>query len=259
MDLMEAAEKGFDGAEIEALRSYCDRLGLKYSKNNNADTLRKKLQKAMGEYNETFVGDDEEADAPAAKSKAGKKEDQKLAQAMGLTNLNLRSQGKWGGRRRMIVLHRALEHDSTRPQFFAWGQLHCYVPMGVQCSIPYPIWNILQATTGKRLIRRRKVDEDGRIYFKEEWVPSQRFMYTDMGDDPETMNLPTGMIDMVQRLYALTDQFKGFSERQFRELCSRLKVDAKPDWDAADMRAAVVGACGLESGRVDLSRPEVAA
>lgn len=250
MDLMKAAESGFDGADIDALRAYCDRMGIKYAMNNTADTLRKKLKKALGEYNEVV----EETGDENTESSI----DPKHAEAMGLTNLNLRSQGKWDGKRRKIVLHRAMDHESTFPQFFAWGRLHCYIPFGIEADIPYPIFNILKDTAGSRLIRRRKTDEDGRIFFQEEWVPTQRFMYTDMGDDPDTMHLPDSMRDMVRRLFKVTDEFAGFSERQYRELCTRLLIDIKRTWEAVDMRAAIIARCQLGSGRVDLSRPEAA-
>lgn len=250
MDLKQAAEGGFEGADIDALRAYCDRLGIEYAKSNNAAALRKKLTVALSKYNEQSVGDGEE-DAEIALDKQHR-------EAVSLTQLNLRGQGHWGGRRRIIQLHRAMDHESTFPQFFAWRQLHCYIPFGVVAPLPYPIFNILKDTAGSRLIRRRRTDEEGRIFYVEEWVPTQRFMYTDLGDDPDTANLPVDVRDMVRRLYSLTDEFKGFSARQFRELCTRLTVEVKPTWEDVDMRAAIMTRCKLSATTVDLSRPEAA-
>ena len=244
-----AAETEFAGADLEALRAYCDRIGVKYSKNHNAATLRKLLTAATAEdsshYHEGVVVDDETL------------AEEKRLEILGLVSLSLKPQAGWQGRRRVIQLHRAMAHESTRPQFFAWGRLHCYVPMGHECSIPYPIFNILVDTAGTRLTRKRKVDDEGRIYFQDIWVPTQRFMYSDLGDDPDTVDLPKNMKDMVIRLHGLTDGFAGYSKRQFVEICHRLFISVPETWEVIDMKAAVEAKCGLAAGRVQLGTPDL--
>ena len=249
MDLMKAAENEFKGADLEALRAYCERMGIEYHPNHNADTLRKKLTAALGEYHEVSGDEPGGLEVSSQQRKIQK-----------LVGLNLRPTGTWEGRRRMIQLHRSMSTDNTsRPQFFAWGRLHVYVPFGVPCSIPYPIFNILKDTSGKKLVRKRVVDSEGRIRFEDVWVNNERFMYSDMGDDPETLDRPVSELDRITRLHDLTDGFKGYGERQFRAMCSALHITPKVDWVAEDFSSAVLNRCGLTGSHVDLSAPEEAA
>lgn len=249
MDLMKAAENEFEGADLDALREYCERMGIEYHPNNNADTLRKRLTAALGEYREVSG---EDTDGLGVSS-----QQQKIKALVGI---NLRSTGKWEGRRRMIQLHRSMSNENTsRPQFFAWGRLHVYVPFGVACSIPYPIWNILKDTSGKKMERKRRVDDDGRIRFEEVWVNNERFMYSDMGDDPATAHLPVSELDRISRLHDLTNGFKGYGTRQFRAMCLALHITPQADWEPQDFRNAVLRRCGLTDSHVDLSTPEEAA
>jgi len=245
------AEAKFAGADLDGLRQYCTRLGINFTKSHNATTLRKLLNAAMAEDSKQYteVVSDEDG---------GLSDEERRLEAMNLVGLNLRSQAGWQGRRRTIILHRSMDHESTRPQFFAWGRLHCYVPMGVECSIPYPIFEILKLTAGSRLVRVRKQDEEGRIYFKDKWVPSQRFMFSDLDDDPATLNLPRDMLEMITQLHGLTNGFAGYSERQFKEICSRLTIPIKAEWTEVDMRMAVEAKCGLSTQRVDLGAPDIA-
>ena len=111
MDLKQAAETQFEDSTLDELRQYCDNLGIEYAKNAQGRTLRVKLLKALGEYREEYI--DEGTDTAAA--------DAKRLDAMGLSQLNLRSQGTWGGRRRIVQLHRSMDHESGYPQFLAWG------------------------------------------------------------------------------------------------------------------------------------------
>ena len=249
--ITEAAETGFAGADLEALRAYADTVGLEYTKSHNATTLRKMLAEAMAEgsthYGETVTDNEDEE---------GLAEENRL-KAMGLAKLNLRSQAGWGGRRHMVQLHRAMQHESTRPQFFAWGRLHCYVPMGVPVAIPYPIWEILKLTAGTRLVRKRKVDDEGRIYFEDHWVPNQRFMYSDMGPDPETAHLPKDMLDMITQLHDATNGFEGYSARQLREICLRLSITVPKEWDVTDMHGAIDAKTGHSAGRVNIGEPDL--
>ena len=247
MDLMKAADNQFKGEDLEALRAYCTRLGVEFHPNMNASTLRKKLTAALGEYNEVSDGEREEPLDITTQKNAIRE----------LVSYNLKPAGTWEGKRRMIQLHRSMSHDNTtRPQFFAWGRLHCYVPFGVQCSVPYPIYNILKDTTGKRLERLRKVDDEGRIFFKDNWVSTERFMYSDLGDDPETINRPASERERVAELYQLTGGFANFSERQFRAICLSVHVAPQKEWTVADMKGAIMARCQIAQSHVDLSEGE---
>ena len=247
MDFNKAAENDFRDAELEELRAYCDHIKLEYHPNMNADTLRKKLTAAMGEYRE--LSGDEPGQPLVVPSQQ--------AEIRALVGLNLKPTGRWEGRRRRITLHRSLSHDNTsRPQFFAWGRLHVYVPFGVECSVPYPIFNILKDTTGQKLERKRTVDDEGRIFYRDVWIPSQRFMYADHGDDPDTVRLPESEIDRIARLHRLTDGFAGFSERQYRAICTTLRLTVPVTSGIPGMRGAIEARCGIASSPVDLSTPE---
>jgi len=247
MDLLKAAANEFDGADLDALREYCERLEIEYHPNMNASTLRNKLTAALGEYQELSGKEPgKPLDVPSRKEEIQK-----------LVGYNLKATGSWEGKRRVIQLHRSLSHDNTtRPQFFAWGRLHCYVPFGIQVEIPYPIWNVLLDTAGLRLERKRKVDDEGRIYYKDHWIPSQRFMYSDLGDDPATADRPTGERERISRLYDLTDGFENFSERQFRAICLSVHVSPRETWSVADMKGAIMARCNIAQSAVDLTEGE---
>lgn len=248
MDLNEAAKNDFDGADLDALRTYCDRLDIEYHPNMNALTLRKKLTEALGEYRETHGDEPEGLDVSS-----------KRARIQELVSFNLKATGAWEGKRRMIRLHRSMSHENTtRPQFFAWGRLHVYVPFGQDVAIPYPIFEILKNTTGSKLQRKRRVDDDGRIRFDDEWVPTERFMYSDLGDDPNTINRPENENQRIRMLHDLTNGFEGYGERQFRAMCAALHIRPQEDWGVADFKGAVLQRVGLSQTRVDLSMPEEA-
>lgn len=249
-DLKKAAEHEFAGADLESLREYCDEMGVEYHPNMNADTLRKRLNQALGEYREDAGDDNQPLNIDVSDRQARIKE---------LVSYNLRSTGRWEGKRRVITLTRSMSHDNTtRPQFFAWGRLHCYIPFGERVAIPYPIYQILLDTRGKQLHRKRRVDDEGRVFFEEEWRPTERFMYSDFGDDPETINRPEDERDRLRMLYNLTDGFNGFSTRQFRAMALALHIRPEKDWDAADFKGAVLSRIGMVGSRVDLSTPEEA-
>lgn len=247
MDIQEAAAAGFEGCEREDLLAFCDMLNVEYLPNHNNATLKKRLIAACSEYQEYAVDDTDVVDEteklqlpPAQNADGGLTLEQ-------LAELNLTQQGVWGGRRRLVTLHRAMEHQSTAPQFFAWGQMHVYLPFGTgPHAIPYPIFNILvQAQSGQRLVRKRRVDEDGRVYYVDDWIPSQRFMFTDHGDDPGTAHLPTDLQDQHRRMWEMTKGFDGYSKMQFRELCRRLRIPIGPDITVTDMRILIGQTLGV--------------
>jgi len=246
MDLKTAAENDFEHCERDELVVFCDVLGVEYLPQNNAKALRKKLLEQLGRYTELLAGGTgDDKSAPAFEG-----EDLDVDE---LTSLNLKAQGKWQGRRRRIVLHRAADHVSTFPQFFAWADLHCYIPFGEECAIPFPIWNILDETTrGQRLIRKRRVDEDGRIYYEEVWVNSQRFMFSDLGDDPETAHLPRDMHEQFRWMHHKTDSYDGYSLQQFKDMCRMLKVPLTQDnvrtYKMADYKRRICSTIGLGAG-----------
>lgn len=239
MDLKTAFEKQFVGLGREELLNFCDTLGVAYVPQNNDKSLRKKLLEIMGDYRELLITD--EGVAPAGDAEVPEQLDIDT-----LAQLNLRAQGQWQGRRRNIELHRAFDYESQAPQFFGWGNLHVYVPFGGVNPLPYPIYNILSDTAkGERLVRRRNVDHDGRIFYREEWVPAQRFMFTDHGDDPTTAHLPTDLQHQTRMMWDMSGGFKDYSLLQFRDLCRRLRIPATDEWKGAEMKARIKAVIGL--------------
>lgn len=252
MNFREAAEERFENCERDELVQFCDILGVEYLPQNNAKHLRDKLLAALGEYHEIVNPGSKDQQVFHEPPKELPKLDAKV-----LSGLNLRSQGYWQGRRRRITLHRVMEYESTIfPHFFAWEGLHCYVPFGQQVDIPYSIWNVLQdANRGERIVRKRRVDDDGRVFFVESRVPVQRFMITDHGDTPGTEHLPTDVQDQVRMMWQVTNEFDGYSATQFRAICRLLKITVLEEWKASDMKMAIKRLVGLQEGS-SLSEPE---
>ncbi len=246
MNFKDAAEVKFEESSRDDLVVFCDTLQVEYLPQNNAKSLRKKLLEALGVYHELIVGGeglDSTTVLPQLPSVQQMDVDTLVA-------LNLRSQGKWQGKRRRIVLHRALDYESIIfPQFFAWEGLHVYVPFGVVCDIPWTIWSILtQSNDGKKLYRRRKQDEEGRIHYEDEWLPTQRFMITDYGVTPDTEHLPEDIQHQMRMMWEATDGFDGYSENQFREICRLLRIAIPEEWKTQDMKMQIKRIIGLVAG-----------
>lgn len=242
MNFKSDAENKFKDCDRETLVQYCDMWGLEHKPNHGAAHLRKLLLEGLNQYHETVNL------APGEKAiETNPMPEHKRLTPEEIVGLNLRSQGHWQGKRRRITLHRAMEYESTVfPHFFAWEGLHCYVPFGNPVDIPYAVYNILmEANTGKKLVRKRKVDEEGRIFYEETWVPVQRFMFTDHGVTPETEHLPEDIQDQMRMLWEATNGFDGYSASQFRQICRMLKIRVREDWKSPDMKGAVKRLLGL--------------
>ena len=252
MSFKKAAENQFTDSTRDELAGYCDILEIEYKPQHGVKKLRELLMDAMGMYHEIARVAPGENPVPVEPIP----QHPKLSPAE-LIKLNLRSQGKWQGKRRKITLHRAMEYESTIfPHFFAWEGLHCYVPFGQPVDVPYSIYNVLLAANkGLKLNRKRKVDEDGRIFYEDQWLPTQRFMFTDFGVTPGTEHLPEDVQDQLRQMWHLTDGFDGYSIQQCRQLCRMLKISVREDWRASDMRGAMKRILGLTTTS-ELAAPE---
>ena len=225
MNLRLAAEAKFEGCKRDELVVYCTVLGIEVKEGHNVPHLKKKLMDTLGQYNELNLSDpnDEAVDTKALED-------------MNLADLNLSSTGTWQGKRRIVNLHRAAAYDSSFPLFLAWENLHVYMPYGVTASIPWPIWKILKETSNAlKLIRKRHIDPEGRISYREEWIPDQPYMYTDKGTDPDTVNLPGTIIEAVRMMYNASEGLKTYDKRQLIEVCRRLRIRVKRDWEDRDI------------------------
>lgn len=235
MNLRLAAERKFEGCERDELVVYCQVLGIEVKDGNNAPQLVKKLLDTLGQYNEFNISDP-----------ADTKSTMKQLEDMNLAQLNLSSTGGWQGKRRVVTAHRAAAHDSTYPLFLGWENLHVYLPYGVKASLPWPIWKILEGTTeAKKMISKRHIDDEGRVSYRQFWVPDQPYMFTDHGTDPETANLPSSIIDAMRMVYHASNGLDKYSERQLREICRRLRIPAKAEWDRDRMSFTIQATLGI--------------
>jgi len=229
MNLRLAAESKFEGCKREELVVYCTVLGIEVKEGHNVPNLIKKLLDTLGQYNELSIADPEEAHAKAVK-----------LTELNLSDLNLASTGRWQGKRRIVTLHRAAAYDTAFPLFLAWENMHVYLPYGTKAALPWPIWCILHETSkAKKMIRKRHLDDEGRISYRETWVPDQPYMYTDHGDDPDTALLPATIMQAVRDMYDASEGLKSYNERQIREICRRLRIGAKREWSRETMLADI--------------------
>ena len=225
MNLRLAAENKFEGCEKDELVVYCQVLGIEVKDGHNKPQLRKMLLDTLGQYNELNIADP-----------ADQLTDEQRLEDVNLAQLNLASNGVWQGKRRVVTLHRAAHHDTSFPLFLGWESLHVYLPYGVKASLPWPIWMILKQTTdAQKMISKRHIDDEGRVSYRQHWVPDQPYMFTDGGDDPETANLPGSIIEAMRMVYHASEGLEKYDDRQLREMSRRLRIPAKPDWDAARM------------------------
>ena len=243
MDLRKAAENKFEGCERDELVVYCGVLAIEVKEGHNTGHLTKKLLDTLGQYNEFSLADPREAQAEA-----------KQLADMNLADLNLSSTGAWQGKRRVVTLHRAAAYDSAFPLFLAWENLHVYMPYGVQAALPWPIWKILKETSNAmKLLRKRHIDDEGRISYREEWVPDQPYMYTDEGDDPDTAMLPGTIVQAVRQMYEASEGMTKYNKRQLIEVCRRLRIGVRRDWADHDIIMAIQSVLSIPISMDDLA------
>ena len=105
---------------------------------------------------------------------------------------------QWKGRRRVVMLHRT-EKTNGCDQVLVWEGYRVHLREGMRQSIPYPHWHLLANTCDiylEKVKMKRPGTEEQYTEDREYSVP--RYSFQDFGDDPETKDLPTSLLEWLQ-------------------------------------------------------------
>lgn len=203
----EALKTGFATSTREELLEYCQLMGIdKINPQGTIQSLVDAINAALG-----FAP----TGAPDARRPAPPK-------SAVIPPVNLTPHGKWGGRRRRIILPRPEGSTLARAKGFGWnGKATFYVPYDETVAIPYPIYNILKDTKKPRPKRVEMRNPDGSTEMTTGWDHNS-IPFTDLGDDPVTAHLPTSLTEWYQ------DKGQQFyfnlGERDLRTVASKLDI-----------------------------------
>lgn len=181
----------FEGLDRNQLKQAAEILGVEFAPQTNNDTLRKKLQEAIGLVS-----------APLTESQVGQiaaeapKPNQR-AVSITATPPNLGPAGRWGGRYRRVRLTKTSFYEKFKAFPLTWEGQTRYFHFDVDVDMPWPYFEVLRNMRETRITQ--SLSHDGRRVEKSE-SSTQVLPYSDLGDTPGTEHLPCSMIEYVQRV-----------------------------------------------------------
>lgn len=135
--------------------------------------------------------------------------------------VNLTPNGKWGGRRRRVLVPRP-ENTEAKAESWEWnGKAAYWLPYGEVVAVPWPIYCQMRDTKKRRPIQKKTPLPSGSVEITTAWE-FDPFVFNDQGDDPVTKDLPTSMTDFYQSLGY--EQLARFSQRELSVVAARLDV-----------------------------------
>lgn len=208
----DALNSGFENSTREELLHYCKHMGIDtIDPNGPVQGLKDALFAAMG-Y------------APQGATPQVKRD---IPKSNVIPPVNLTPHGRWGGKRRRVLLPRPEGSTLARAEPFGWnGKATYWLPYDEPVAVPYPIYlNIIETKRPRKKIIAT-MNADGSKEMTTGWDHVSRPM-TDMGDDAATAHLPA----------SLTEWYQEKGQAFYRELGPRdlRTVAAKLDIPTQDM------------------------
>lgn len=185
--LLDWSRIGFEGLERDQLKQAAEQLGVQFAPQTNNDTLRKKLQEAIGWTDGTLPAAEVADIRASAPSSAG----------LSLTSTppNLGPSGRWGGRYRRIRLTRTDFYKNFAAFPVSWeGQIK-YFHFDTDVDMPWPYYEALRNMVETSITKT--LSPDGRSATTRE-TSRQAVPFSDLGNTPGTEHLPTSMVEYVQ-------------------------------------------------------------
>lgn len=186
---------GFEGLERDDLKAAAEMLGVEYAPQTNNETLRKKLQEAIGTVNGTLQAAAVQQIAAASSAKAPD---------LSATPPNLGPSGTWGGRYRRIRLTKTDFYKNFNAFPLSWEGQVKYFHFDTDVDMPWPYYEVLRNMIETTITK--DLSPDGRSAITKE-SKRQAVPYSDMGDTPGTGHLPCSMIEYVQAVAKGTSNF----------------------------------------------------
>lgn len=225
-----AANDGFNGCSSDDLRAYCHQLNIT-TKSNTTDAWM------VSKLNDAIDGTHVVESAPEPRTVPSRP-------------LNLRSGGKWEGRRRMVRLHPSDKDNVSSWKEIHWDQSTVLVKTDIEASIPYPHYEILKSAIHDVLKVDTTQQPDGSWRRKETVTRVKQIPFDDLGDDPATAKLPCSWIERQQDDCRAKDYYKGLKRSMLIRLLSDMRdgsIDrvALREESDEDIRETVLNALGL--------------
>lgn len=177
----QALERGFETSTREELLFYCDVFGLdRIDRAGDVSKLKDALYQSLG------------ISRPGPSQRVARRE---VPRSHVICPYNLSPQGRWGGRRRRIMLPRPGDSKVARAKPFGWnGKATYWLSYDETVSVPYPIYGIIIDTKTPRP-KQVPVGNNGEVTTGWDFstVP-----FTDYGDDPLTADLPASLTEWYQ-------------------------------------------------------------
>jgi hypothetical protein len=223
--LVDALNENFIAATAADLRGYCDELGVKARSNSTEEWMIGKIRSAFENRPMVQVGN--------------------VRSTEEVRNINLRPVGRWGGRRRRVVLNEI--QDGSPWVNLSWDQNQILVKRGAEVALPYPHYQVLLGTVAEHLSLKfndqtRNVDRETKMV--------QSVPFQDLGDDPETAHLPRSWIERQQSHCRANGYYANLPRRQLDQILVDLTDGAisradRKDMSDEELRERVVVALGL--------------
>lgn len=177
----DALNRGFETSTREELLFYCDTFGLdRIDRNGDVGKLKDALYESLG------------IPRPGPSQRVARRE---VPRSHVIPQWNLSPQGRWGGRRRRIMLPRPGDAKLARAKSFGWnGKATYWLAFDEVVAVPYPIYGILLDTKTPRP-KQVQVGNSGEITTG--WDFSS-IPFTDYGDDPLTADRPGSLTEWYQ-------------------------------------------------------------
>lgn len=191
-------QKAFEGLTRDELKLAAEIVGVEYAPQTNTETLRKKLQDAIGLVSAPLT-DKQVTDIAADAPKAGQAK-------VSLTSNppNLGAAGRWGGRYRRVRLTKTDFYQKFNAFPLTWEGQTLYFHFDIEVDMPWPYYEVLKNMRETRITQ--KLSADGKSVVKNE-TTHQVMPFSDHGDTPGTAHLPCSMIEYVQAVAKSCNHF----------------------------------------------------
>lgn len=215
--------------DIDKLRKLAKSMGIKIHNFDTTDKIKVKIKNQLGDLGFDDLADTSASDDAKKRAKEGAikqilsgraelggiSEFPKALPKGKLPNL-LPFQNPWGGRRRRVKRIRLSENDQ-QILFIHWNGYPFVLGLDADyADLPYPHFFVLLNATSERMRQKKKLDEEGRANWYNEFFEVKNFPIQDMGVTPGTEHLPRSMKEYLYSAYV--DGFPGFTPIMWKQV-----------------------------------------
>lgn len=232
--LAQAANEEFNGVTPDEWDSYCEQLNIPVKKNSTLEWKERQVRTAIEQGAKAGIV---ETHVKAPRQIAGKQ-------------LNLRSTGRWEGRRHLVTIQESEADVRSSWKCLSWDASQILVHTGMEVSIPYPHYEILKNAVREIYTVKNVPRADGTIERQESTRFVSSLPYQDHGDDPATKDLPISFIARAQDEARAKNYYQGTPRnilvRMLTELVDgNITREVLKDMTDEELREQVMNKLGL--------------